>query len=314
MKIGFFTDLHLNKFKEFSGDDGRQRLVDGLRILEIVLLKFAERGCDAVVFGGDWFHNRRTIDIDVMNSTRKVLGNFPLDRFEYKFAIGGNHDWYDRGRNTSGMYFLRDYGFKVYRKFKSDVVIFDKRRYSVQFVFLPYMNHNTQTRMLEQFYPIKTKRKKIILFTHTTPVGSKVGAHTFTKGVPLLDFKDKFDFMLCGDVHQPQQIDNLYIVGAPMWHNFGDNGDRGIVIYDSVENQVERISLSRHYPKFLTVKHEQDIENNGDYYRVVKSRKQTLNKRTKIKIGMSPVKAVTEYAKKVGRGKFDIDELVKVGI
>lgn len=315
MRIGIFSDIHLNKFSEFGGPDGRRRLEDGIRVLTQVFDIFRKQQCDVVVFCGDFFHTRRTIDVDTFNTSRTCLASLPLGSFKKLYALTGNHDWYDNACSTSSIEFLRDYGFEVFTR---------NTWRKVEDVGLYFVPWTPDELALEP--PHKIGRvKHSLLFIHIIPYGATIGQHKFRNGKKLDEYRDKFDCIFCGDIHQRQYIgDNLVICGTPMHHNFGDTGIRGVHIYDS---ETEVVSFyPTDYPKFIATDNVNEI-NDGDYFRltvyqdiqidkpnvsVITMKEQQARKRIDIDVSSSPRDAIIAYAKKYGKG--NVHKLINIGL
>lgn len=270
MRIGIFTDIHIDNFKQFSGPDGNRRLKDCLHILKKCFDIFGEQKCDRVVFMGDFFHQKKYVNSLVLDETIETLSDIDMSDFEVIHFIPGNHDWYDKSCSITHLSFLtlfppieleRNYGYTGI----SDCV----------YILLPYFPMDKQKEILDKivFSREFKKYKQRLLFIHATPKNSTTMAgFKFKKGFDFKPYRKHFDFMFCGDIHKRQYRNNLYICGAPMQHSFNDIGNEcGVHIYDSKTNTVEFISLKGEYPEFIDV---DDIKyaDPRNFYRVTTSK------------------------------------------
>jgi DNA repair exonuclease SbcCD nuclease subunit len=328
MRIGVFSDIHLHKYAPFCGSNGKRRLEDGLRVLEHTIRTFVKKRCSALVFAGDLFHTRRSVDIEVFNRTRQLLASLPLDKFERKFAISGNHDWYDNECTTSSLQFMEEFGFTV----ATDWMVSNFGALH-QLVLLPWLPKEKLVHFLDNVGPRPAKRRRL-LFVHTIPYGSSTGGgHTFKSGIDLKKYSSQFDYIVCGDIHMRQQLaPNILLCGAPMHHNFGDAGQlRGVHILDTTNGKMtlEFESMNGVCPEFVRIENANPKSIYPDHYYqvttnkpedfagfdnvelvIVKDKKKSRMK--KVQVSTSPGEAVERYVKKFGAG-LDGDKLIKIG-
>ena len=336
MKIGYFTDIHFHKHKPFSGQDGRRRLEDTYYILQDILGIFDREGCDCIIFGGDWFHSRRSIDVDTFNTSRECLMSFEdeLDNIKHKFAIAGNHDFYDDSGSICSIDFLDDFGFNVMTS--PEMVHIE----DVTLCFLPWASIKEQIEGLNSFgrkriYP----SKQVMLFAHTTPFGSSSPmGYVFEDGI---DFENDehgtmFDRIFCGHIHKHQHMNRVYIPGPPLQLHFGERDNHcGVYIYDSIKDKAKFHSLKGKYPEFVIcrgMKEYNKVSNDKDYFRVIvddipdgkfndrvefvvesNNKKEISNKM--IEVGLSREEMIIEYGNRL-EPQFSLDrnKLVDIGL
>jgi len=85
--------------------------------------------------------------------------------------------------------------------------------------------------------------------------------------------------VLCGHYHSPGQKDKVVTVGAPLQHNFGDEGDdRGCWLIDT-EAQTAEFHKLVSAPKFVTVRSKADVKKgvSGSFVRVISNSPRTAD-------------------------------------
>lgn len=336
MKIGMFTDIHIHTHSDFAGPDGRQRLRDGLEVLSSCLDLLS--GCDVLIFLGDLFHVRKSVDVEVLNeimTTLSMHGDI-LSKIKYKYAITGNHDWTDVECRHSSLEFLSHYDF---------VVVKDPLITTIDdncLVMVPWMQGEKLPCFLDK---LGSPTKPRTLYIHATPSGSESATgFKFSGKLDLKSYAHKFARIFCGDIHKRQFLrPNLHVLGAPMHHNFGDEGqDRGIHIYDTDDDTVEFISLAGIYPEFVTyhntVPTRDELSESKCYHRIIVSGSDGLdklkdlsrddrlnvkvvamktmfspNRRLRIDLMSSKHSVIERYAGKFSMGIMDLDKLIDLG-
>ena len=93
-KIGIFTDLHggINK-------DSQYRLKETEKCVDWIISTFKKAKVDYVIFCGDLFDSRFSINVQTLNMVIKCIQNLAYS-FEKIFLIVGNHDTFYKNVNT----------------------------------------------------------------------------------------------------------------------------------------------------------------------------------------------------------------------
>ena len=93
-KIGIFTDLHggINK-------DSQYRLKETEKCVDWIISTFKKAKVDYVIFCGDLFDSRFSINVQTLNVVIKCIQNLAYS-FEKIFLIVGNHDTFYKNINT----------------------------------------------------------------------------------------------------------------------------------------------------------------------------------------------------------------------
>jgi len=267
MRFGVFNDLHLHKFRQFCGEDGRRRLVSGLHVLTVILRTFIKERCDGIIFLGDLFHQRGAVDVDTLNSTMAVFEKYGKRLPSFRLAIAGNHDLYRLSGGPESISFLRNYGWDVVSG-PCTIVVSNV----VDFVCIRGLSNLTDADVLSVIHPQHSKSSRVLL-AHAHVLRAKMsgsGSRT-NKGLSLGMCRKTFALSLFGDIHLHQKLQgNVHILGSPMQHNFGDSGRSGISIIDTDDlSRLRRISLDGKSPRFITVASLSDVKKDGNYYRVI---------------------------------------------
>lgn len=269
MKLGLFSDLHLHKHNQFAGPDGKQRLRDGLKVLNKIVEIFLREDVDAVMFLGDLFHIRRSIDVEVFNAADDAFIGF--SRIPYKIALSGNHDLYGRTGGISALEFLEHHGFTVVTTPMQEVI--DRNG----FAFIPWMEKKDTEEAIRNFGKVRSPKNRY-LFLHCSPKGAVTQTgYTLEDGVDLSSLSKSFTRIFCGDIHRPgEMLENIQILGSPMHLDFGDVGSRrGCYTFETGSDSLEFHPLSPYYPSFHVLRSDinkidvDELRDSKDYYRII---------------------------------------------
>jgi DNA repair exonuclease SbcCD ATPase subunit len=249
-RVLIWADLQLHTWEQFgiSKDNMSRRMLEQKSILEQITTINKERKIDLAIFAGDWVQIVGDHPTEVVMMT---IEYFKKDRTPYMFA-DGNHDledtvtptWY---QNVANM--LRALAEKPPEAIKAPSIKIVGFQDKVDYEEL-------------KGFDIVVLHKQPEL---TTDFGHKM------KGVDWKKLAKNNGLVFFGHDHTQKKLaNNSWVLGAPMHHTFGDVGDRGLFIveYDAqMEPKVEFIKLQ--YPEFLTVETEDQVKQDGNYYRVL---------------------------------------------
>ena len=126
MKVGIFSDLHLQKGGKKIDGVWDKKLVDGLATLSDTCDMFLEKDIDKFIFLGDMFDKRYQIDVQVLHGAIEILER--LKDVPGHFLVG-NHDMYLRTREINSLRFC---------SFKWKVVDTDWDNLEPGYLFVPY--------------------------------------------------------------------------------------------------------------------------------------------------------------------------------
>lgn len=337
MKLGFFTDLHVHKFKPFSGHSEDRRLHDSLNVLKRCFKVFIKHDCDYIIFLGDLLHTRKYIDKEEFNLLLDTLKEiFAWSRFrnsklspEKLLFLVGNHDWYNNTCTVHSLRFLTELGVKV-----CDVPTWTKDDYGQgnNIIAIPSMPIKQQEKFLRSV-PDKKGKHLALLFIHTQPAGSQTPAgFVFKDGLDLHKYKNKFDFAFVGDPHKHQRLGKVFVVGAPMHHSFADVGERrGVLIFNTKICKTKFICINKYFPNFKIVRDASKIKPDNYYRLIIDDESEEIDYPDNVEpvysmdeavidrsmdvldVGISAEEAVQQYAK-IHADDLSVERLIKVGL
>lgn len=219
-----------------------------------------------ILFAGDMFHHRGTIDVSVFNSVYKVLESFERSCVDIH-AIAGNHDQVDNSLIPAS----------ALHSFKEIVDVIESPKVfslsyecdKVDVVAVPYSKDKDF--VLSSMTELRDKcsnPNNAILLCHLGVTGGKVGSGMYTmKDEYTLGelMYDKWHYVVCGHYHQPQLLDyNSFYCGTPVQNNFGDelkgcNGYNGFFVIDTNKRfDIQFVPIVA--PRFITYESADDLD------------------------------------------------------
>lgn len=267
-----FSDLHLHAFKQFSKEEVggvNSRLKDGLDIIKQIE-EHVQNDTDItdVFFCGDLFHVRNNINVATFNKVIESVTDFAYNINKVKlYILAGNHDQATRDGEVTSLDAFQSISVRGGKKIpiiKSPTNVPHKY---LDIVAAPYTENKDSVKKL-------IKGKHDLFFGHMGINGSIVGSDFVYNNPADWSLDDlnthNFDALFFGHFHRHQQLtENSWYVGAPLHHNFGDEGQsRGFMVYDVNTKRAEH--LPTRYPKFVTVTDEtiDDKEFHNNYVRI----------------------------------------------
>lgn len=230
-----------------------------------------------VLFGGDMFHHRGTIDVTVFNAIYKVLDSF-YEVGVVIHAIAGNHDQTDNSLiPTSAIHAFKEL---IHVIESPERFLVDN---SVEVVAIPYSKDKKF--VLESMKSLRGQCKnprQAILLCHLGVDGGLVGSgmHMMSDEYSLRDLMyDKWHYVVCGHYHQPQILEfNSIYCGTPVQNNFGDelkgkDGYNGFFVIDTERRwDIQFVPIIA--PRFITFSSVSELEQashemiNSNYVRI----------------------------------------------
>lgn len=260
--IPIITDTHLK----------RDNVEDNLKVYRLVVNWCVENNQKTVIHIGDVFDSRKAQSEFVLNTFFDILEMF----WEKKITlvcIPGNHDKTDYSSVSS---FLRP--FQTHPAF---TYIQDTYGYEHQpghyFWFIPFFNHQEYQYRLQLLLKEKTLDNNSVntLFTHIGVNGATMNNGKQVDGIGV-DLFRQFDKVLVGHYHDVQSLDDKRIIyiGASLQHNFGEEENKGIVLYNPETMSIKTLPLDT--KKYETI--EVDIDKMSfEYVEGLKKLKDTEN-------------------------------------
>lgn len=276
MKIVCFGDFHAHLFSEFSEVDdvtGNSRFTQQLKVLDDIKTYCIQNKVKTVLFAGDLFHKRVTVNTIVYNRVRDKIKQFGENGITLLMLVG-NHDQVDNSdfpEHSLHSFKELDY-VMVLDKFEEIQLSDELRIYPV-----PYSkNVELILQSISRYEKIaKSSNGVNIVLGHVGISGAFVGKgnYSMSDSFSLEDFKPEvFDFGVFGHFHKRQFLDineRFFYTGAPIQHSFNDEGEeKGFYVIDTKQNNVEFVGLNN--PKFVTVtnyKKEDIVQLKGNYIR-----------------------------------------------
>jgi DNA repair exonuclease SbcCD nuclease subunit len=277
-KFLIFSDLHLHPFQAFHKivNGVNSRLLEIANVLDTIIDLAHKENCDAILFGGDFFHTR------IVERETLALAGSILKKSEIPIiAISGNHDQ------------SKDALYSAVESLRGLVTILNNEEITIAGTNIRGIPYTTNK--------IEIKEEPDILLLHTGIGGAKMGADFVDNtSRPLEEINRLANIVICGHFHLPQLFKNPPIVGgfvlipgSPVQHNFGDEGqDRGCWILDNENLRFEPISG----PTFGTMTEEESKEPSEiNYVRIKKKEEVFIPTRIKDIEKSNPHDALRKY-------------------
>jgi DNA repair exonuclease SbcCD nuclease subunit len=205
-KLAFFTDIHFGR-----SSNNPVLLEDTLGFVRWFVQEAKSRGCETMIFGGDWHDNRHSIAISTLHASLEGL-QLLNDSFEKVWFIPGNHDLYYRDR--------RDIASIEFARYLPNIDIIRDPTTIDGVTFLPWLVGE------------ETKRLKIpksrYTFAHLEMPGFLMNARVEMPDSPHAVHDTAFsdqDYVFTGHFHMRQIKKNVVYTGNVMPFNFSDNWD-----------------------------------------------------------------------------------------
>jgi len=282
MKFLIFSDMHFNNWPQFSKilDSGiNSRLANQINVTKQIIKYCIKHNIKTVFHLGDMVDSKRSIHTDTLHFIFKVLPLFKKNGIKL-YHINGNHDYYEEsGRIYSSKILSRI--AKVIAKYKK-IVIGD-----IAFHCLPYISSIDKIRSVMSNIEID-KHKINILLSHMGLQEAKVGPEELVihEGLSVNDIENRFDYIFLGHYHKHQIINNnVYYVGSPLMHNFGERNDtKGFIVVDQDSKKFKIDFIETKAPKFIE-KHIDKIDeiadikakHSNDFVKIIADNKINLN-------------------------------------
>ncbi len=247
-----FADLHLHNWKSNDNYKGN-RLNDSIQPLKEIESMAHQKGVP-MLLAGDLFHKGKSLNNEVINKFSDYYNTSYLKHGQVKlFTISGNHDQSQKNtykhRSPSYAKSLHDLTGRISCLDYSFIE-------QSQFILagIPYMTHNigfNKVKKQLEAHLINSKKKKVLIIHRDlpgakTPIGFEVKESNDLKGKSLEKYFSKWDLVLCGHIHKPQQLGkHIYMLGAPYHQDSGDIGtDMGYwEVYSDMSMKFVKLNL-----------------------------------------------------------------------
>jgi DNA repair exonuclease SbcCD nuclease subunit len=292
-----------------------------LQITEEIFNYARENKVKTIIVNGDIFHDKTRISVDVYNLVWDLYKKLSTE-FDIIFNTG-NHDIYTLNKESA----LKPFSDIV-------TVITEPTNFKSEKVYLRIIPFG----QVENNLGLEESSDKYtnILLTHEDISGLIYGDDQFESSTPLkYQIFGDWDIVFNGHIHDPQVLNNIHNIGAPMYHNWGEskrkkgfyhynNNDLRFIYtncpqfieYDSIEefrNNITDDSLNDNFHRIKVFPSEAGNEIFKDYNivpQICKSEKREI----KLKDNMSNEDELKEYINIVDDKGLDKNKLLETGM
>ena len=305
MRVAIITDTH------YGARKGSKHLHDYFELFykNIFFPSLEEHKIDTVVHMGDIFDSRKSIDLQSLEWSKRVVFD-PLKKYKV-YAITGNHDCYYKNTNdvNSPELLLKDYSnIKLYSK------VSEIKLGKLKVLMLPWINSENYDDSLKH---IKKTTSKVVM-GHLELNGFRATrGHMMETGMDVNIF-DKFEKVLSGHFHTRSENGKIFYLGNPyemFWNDVND--PRGFTIFDT--ETLTHTSIDNPYKLFYNIYYEDTnykLFNATEYENKIV--KVIVRKKTKVKdfdkfidklysVGVQDLKIIENFDIQENED-FDIDE------
>ena len=237
-RIGIFSDLHIG-----VSSDSKMRLSETKKCLKWIVKNFKKEHVDWVVFCGDLFNSRFSINVNTLNAGIEMIEDLAYN-FEKVFLIEGNHDTYYKNSNqVNSVTFLQKVG-------KNDnIFVVDEKPMFVKvgtktmglypWGFTPSNIDEIEKYKIPDYGFGHFEMNGVEMTGFQKSTGSKFSIHDMFKLGNMLFSGHYHANKIYKDVFTSKI---LYMVGSPLQLDWGDYGkDKKIVIMDSESGNMKEI-------------------------------------------------------------------------
>ena len=261
MKFIFFTDSHFHLFTNYAKPDEdyvNDRFKEQIESLQKVF-DIAREEKAKVIFGGDLFHKRNSVDTRVYN---KVFETFANNQDIKVYMVRGNHDAVSNSLYTDSSIDIFETlpNVEVAKTLRSEPL-----SSKVQLTMCAY---GDETEEIKEFIKDSYQEGKVnVLVGHLGVEGSLTGkgSHRLEGAFGYQDLlPDNYAFILLGHYHRRQYFTNPnhFYGGSLMQQSFSDEQEsNGIHLIDTDKLTTEFIPLDTR--KFITIQGD-NVPNNID--------------------------------------------------
>lgn len=251
-----FSDFHMHFFKDFSKPDaiyGTDRAKEQIKVLKD-LMNYAREVKGDVLFNGDLFHKRVSIDVRIFNMMFEVFSSYPDVPI---IMVSGNHD-----KVTNAL--ASDSALEAFNALPNVTVISTMEKLVRDEYTLYGVSYGEEVDEMKEW--IAEEAKKLdpntinILCAHIGVDGSSTGqySHTLSGAFKVADlYPDNFDIVTLGHYHKRQflgGLSNVFYVGNTLQTSFADEGQaKGFmdITLDGKEWSMKFVKAN--YTPFMTV-------------------------------------------------------------
>ena len=248
---------------------------------------------DAIVILGDLLHRHNIAEIDTLVLVDDFIDRISKDHHTY--IIVGNHD---RPHHTN--YLDNKHAYNAYKKWKNITIVDTVKDITInddRYIFVPYVDPGKfKEAMLETLgedncmFLTNTEEDPnppLTIFCHQEFKGAKMNKVVSKNGD---EWEEDLPFVIAGHIHGEHWLsENIYYPGTPMQHTFGEKDNKGVVIYDTDNGDINKIDLKMR--KKITIKVDvSDLEDNKKKREILDDVKKKM-KRSDVRLKITGDKA-----------------------
>jgi len=242
MKFAFIADIHLSKYGQDKLEE-TTKLPERLSSIKQALYEVGNycrnQKIGIVIIGGDIYHNKSII----YSIAQQIMLEYFEDFRDLEFwIIDGNHDLSGKGKDAISA--LRS--FKTVRNVKwiSQVEMGDD-----DLICIPYS--------YDVVNQVKTNKRRILISHFGLSEGVLNSGMSIIQDISLSDLVGKYELVLLGHYHKPQQIERedirLFYVGSLIQLDWGEKGEeKRFLVVDTKTLQVDSIPITQ-YRKHIEI-------------------------------------------------------------
>jgi DNA repair exonuclease SbcCD nuclease subunit len=224
-RIAQFTDIHFGAQLNSEAHN-----IDCLNFIDWFIAKCKSENIDTIMFLGDWFEARNSINILTLNYAIQAKRKLNESGLTTYFLIG-NHDLYHRhNRNIHSIEYAKE--------FENIIVIDQPTLLNDKFLLCPYLFKDEYVQISETMnksdYAFGHFEFRNFYLTGTSSVSEHGFIHKLYSGPK---------YIFSGHFHKRQASDNVIYIGNPFGTTYADINDpnRGMCILDVEKNEVDFI-------------------------------------------------------------------------
>ena len=246
-KFLFTSDLHLKNWNDKSyTDEGLPlKLQEILNVVEDMCEYAKENEIENIIIAGDINDTKGTVNVRSFLRLQNLLMKYTEINF---FIIPGNHDYTGKGSNDFAVELLKG---------PENVHVITKKLEMKNITFLPWRSEGLKEEIRE------CSENRILISHFGLNEASLSNGISLRSGITTKDLK-KFELVLLGHYHMPQQVENVWYAGSPIPLRRDEiNEEKRFLLVSSEDDELVVESIpSKGYRQFFqfVIDEDTDIE------------------------------------------------------